>query len=224
MNDIPTVNRQNNFLPKGPNRTSQIVTTIIPAGQTFPIFQAGQEYYLIVATGQLYIKPNNGSENAYVQGTGLVVDDLNLFASLQIRNPNTYSVVLQIFVGFGGYIDNRLIVYDPNVLQVVYPTYPVNNTANEVLIPDRSGTPILDINGNAFLALNRVGIYVSNLDIGLVYNLQALITAPNPAAVALAVQPLTNIVFPVNADLRIKIPAGNINAIVSEIYNAIRPA
>lgn len=214
--------QQNNvgrFGAKGVNRTSQIVTTIIPAGATFPVFQAGQRFYLTVATGEVFIKPNNGSESNYVQGTGLEVDDLNIFANVQIRNKNSFPVVLQIFVGFGNFIDNRLIVFDPNNIQACVATAPTTGTLNEIPIPDLSGTTILDANGNTLLALNRVAIYISNQDIANSYDL--LNDAKTKSI--LTIFPLTSIVYNATGNFRMKIPAGNLNAIVSEVYNAIRP-
>lgn len=214
-----------NVIPvSGVNRTSQIVTSVIPAGEFLSIFQAGARFYLIVSTGVLKIKPNNGAENEYVQGTGLAPEENNYFANIQIKNDTPNSIVFQIFVGFGSYIDNRLIVYDPSVFQITFPTSPITSTSNEILIPDRSGTAIVGWNGVSYLALNRIAIYISNLDTGLVYSLQALAGTIQPLALALSVQPASNIVFPSNGDFRIKIPSGNINAIVSEIYNAILPS
>lgn len=210
----------NVLAPKGVNRTSQIVTSIIPANTTIQVFQAGDKFYLVVSTAVLTIKPDKGSGAEYVQGTGCEVDDLNIFASLQISNNTPNAVVFQMFVGFGTYIDNRLIVYDPSVLQVVFPTAPINNVLNEILIPDRSATPIIAANGKKVLALNRVAIYISNLDSGVAYSISDLSPSTD---IFLTVQPQSNIVYPANGNFRIKIPSGNINAIVSEIYNAILP-
>lgn len=218
-NFSPTKSTTDKLAAGGENRTSQIVTTILAANTTFPVFQTGAEFYLIVATGLVYIKPNNGSEAQYVQGTGLKVDENNIFKSLQIRNDNAFPVVMQMFVGFGGYIDNRLIVYDPSVIQAPYSTSGTVNTANQILIPDLSGQAIVGMNGEHFLALNRVSVYISNASPADAYDL--FNTAQTKSIIT--VQPLTSIVFPANGNFSMKVPSGNINAIVSEIYNVIRP-
>jgi len=207
----------NTFAPKGVNRTSQIVTTIVPAGKTFPLYQAGNNFYLIVATGVVIIKPNNGSQNEYVQGTGLIVDDLNIFASIQITNNTPQDIVLRIFVGFGNYIDNRLIVYDPSVLQSPHSVLSTLPGGNVVLIPDLSNTAMTGPNGEKFLALNRIALYVSNNDTGVTYNVQNASGSLN----LVSVFPLTAIVYPVSGDLSIRVPSGGINAIISEVYNVI---
>lgn len=214
-------NRKNDagrFPVSAPNRSSQIITNVILPGEIYPVFQGGDAFYLVVATGKLLIKPNTGSENEYVQGTGLRPGNNAAFNQVQLKNPNSFAVVFQIFVGFGDYIDNRLIVNDPNQVQAPYSTSGVPNVSNDIPIPDLSGQPFIDANGIPMLALNRVAIYVNNIDTGLSYDIQ------NDAAdkALITVLPQTNIVYPANGDLRIKTASANINATVSEIYNAIR--
>lgn len=216
-------NRQNNagrFGATGENRSSQIITNVIGANETFPVFQPGDAFYLVVATGKLLIKPNTGSQNEYVQGTGLRPGNNAIFKQVELKNPNTFPVVFQLFVGFGDYIDNRLIVNDPNQIQAPYATHPVPNVSNDLAIPDLSGQAFIDANGIPMLALNRVTIYVSNIDLALIYDIR------NNAdtATMLSVQPSSNIGYPANGNFRIKTPSANINATVSEIYNAIRAA
>jgi hypothetical protein len=226
--ETATSNRQNSvgrFGPTGINRSSQVITSIIPAGAKLPIFQAGDTYYIVVATGILTVKPNNGSQNEHVQGTGKRVKEEAIFANIEVGNPNTFNVVVQIFVGFGDYIDNRLIISDPNVSEVSYPTAPVPNVSNEILIPDRSGQTIVDVNGNVFLAMKRTAVYITNLDLASVYNLYggAAGTVTPVAPTILGVQPASNILYPGSGDFRMKLPAGNLNAVVAELYSAIRP-
>lgn len=201
----------------GVNRGSLIVTTIVPANSAQQFFASGQTFYLVVCTGVLKIKPNNGPEAEYVQGTGLVADSLNLFKALQITNEGASPVVARIFVGFGDYIDNRLIVYDPSVIQAPYPTYPVPNVAGIVAIPDKTGQAVLGINGERYLALNRISLYISNLTVADAYD---LCNADGSKAV-LRVFPATSIIYTGNGDLSMRVPSGNLNAIISEVYNVI---
>lgn len=209
---------QANVIPvDGVNRSSQIVTSVIPANGFLSIFQAGARFYLIVATGVLSIKPSNGSENDYVQGTGLSPEETNYFANIQIRNHTAKPIVFQIFVGFGNYIDNRLIVYDPSVIQAPHSVLSTLPGGNTVLIPDLSNTAMVGPNGEAFLALNRIALYVSNNDSGVTYNVQNSAGTKN----LVSVFPLTAIGYPISGDLSIRVPSGGINAIISEIYNVI---
>lgn len=202
----------------GENRSSQIITTIIPANGVTPVDQAGTTFYLPLATGTVYIKPSSGSQNQYTQGTGERAMQ-NPFTRLEIQNKNPFNVIISIFVGFGDYIDNRAILYNPLVSNIVYPTYPVPNAAGNILIPDLSGGAFIDLNGNNFLALSRVAVYISNLDTGLTYTL----TDTAATKSVLAVPPGTDIVFPVNGNLRIHVPSGVVNALVSEVYSSVTP-
>ena len=199
-------------------RSSQIITTIIPSGQSFPVLAAGDEFYLPLATGTVSIKPNTGSENLYTQGTGLSVKE-NPFNQLQVKNSNAFNVIISIFVGFGNYIDNRAILYNPLVANIVLPTWPAPNVATNLPINDISGNAFIDANGVNRLALTRVSIYISNLDLATAYTLKDSTGTMG----VVTVQPQTEIVFPVNGNFLLSVPAGNVNAIVSEIYQAVLP-
>lgn len=202
-------------------RSSQTITTIIPAGGSTIISQAGQEFYLVLATGPVLIKPNNGSFNQYVQGTGEIANARNLFNNLQVKNPNTVSsVIISIFVGFGDYIDNRAILFNPLVVNAVYGTYPVTNSLVDILIPDLSQTSITDVNGVSRLALSRETIQVFNLDSGVVINIKNMALTKTVAVV----QPLFSATLPMSGDFKIHSPSAMLNCIVSEIYSTVLPS
>lgn len=200
-------------------RASQIVTTIIPAGKSIPILVAGSEFYLTLATAPVLIRPNTGAESQYTQGTGSR-EEQNPFSQLQVTNQTASNIVISIFVGFGNYIDNRVILYDPLVKQAVVAVAPIPNVTATIHIPDLSGQAITDINGVSYLALGRVGIYISNLDLASSYSLT---DALGVVGAAIVVQPQTNIVFPVSGDYRMHLPSSNLNAVVSDVYNAVLP-
>lgn len=200
-------------------RSSQVITTIIPANSSFPIFQAGNKFYLPLATAAIDIKPNGGSFATYTQGTGQGNDN-STFDQVQIRNNNAFNVIISIFVGFGDYIDQRAILYDPLVQTIVYPTYPVANAAVTVNIPDLSGQSIVDLNGTVYLAIARVGIYISNLDVAAVYTLSDY---PGIIGSVLAIQAQTEITFPVSGNYKIRNGVAPVNCFVSEAYRAVQP-
>ncbi len=199
-------------------RSSQIVTTIIPAGESFPLLAAGDEFYLPLATGTISIKPNTGSDNLYTQGTGLRIKG-NPFNQLQLTNNNAFNVIVSIFVGFGNYIDNRAILFNPLVGEIVLATWPTPNVAATLNIPDLSGNAFTDVNGIKRLALTRVAVYISNLDLATAYTMQDI----SGARGIVTIQPASDIVYPANGDFRLHVPAGTVNAIVSEIYQAVLP-
>jgi hypothetical protein len=199
-------------------RSSQILNLIVPANKPIQLFQAGQQFYLVLATGTVKIKPNNGSENTYTQGKGQIVPPDNQFSSLQLTNPNPFDIIVSIFVGFGDYIDNTVILFNPQVNSVVYPTFPVIAAANNVTITDRSGSAFVDPNGNSWLALQRTHIYITNYDLGLTYGIKNVANSQT----ILGVLPQTNVVLDFAGTYQIN-DAANLQLIICEVYMAIVP-
>ena len=206
-------------MPVAVAKSSQIVTSIVQAGQPYPIRQTGEAFYLTLASGPLWIQPEGGSLDQYSQGTGKRQDPSLPFKGLQIFNRTSKAIVFQLRDGYGDYIDNRVILANGLVSDVVLPTSPVANSLNEIDIPDLSSTSILDVNGVAWLAIQRKAIYISNLDTASAYNLEGL----DSHLVVITAHPQSALVFPVAGNFRIKLPLSNINAIVSEIYEAVLP-
>lgn len=201
-------------------RSSQIVTTVLPANSGMPIFQAGDNFYLILATDGIEIQPFKQSRNVYSQGTGQSSPD-SPFDGIQLYNTNSTNVVISLFVGFGSYIDNRLILANPLVSNISYPTAPVPNLVNAILIPDKTALPITDVNGVNYLGLQRQAIYVSNLDVSTTYYIKD--TAGIVGSV-LAVAPGFSVVYPAQGDFSLRPSgAGNVNCVVSEVYSAVKP-
>lgn len=196
-------------------RNGQLITQSIAANGTHQIFVAGTNFYLNVATAKLRIKPLGSQESEFVQGEGLNVT----FKALEIRNPNPYPVVFSLWAGYGAYIDNKTILYNPNVKEVVFPTYPVPVAANTIDIIDYSGQQITDINGKVWLALGRSGIYVSNIDLAVDIVIES---GTVPGAGALVTFPRTATVFPVSGDYKIR-QGSPVNGYISETYQAIEP-
>lgn len=205
-------------------QTSRVIATSIAAGATIPFAAAGTEFYLSACSSTLNIKPSNGEFVAYVQGTGLDVKSGNAFNSVQINNPNNFPVVFQLFIGFDGFIDNRLYEVIQSTPNVAYPTYSVPNLAPAVAITDLSGQGFFDINGNPWLALYRQYIVVCNLDASAVMLVQAAgaLTGNGPAIAM--VQPLTSWIEQLSGNYSLNLGGGNINAVVHEIYAAIPPS
>jgi len=203
------------------SRTSQVLRNIVPAGGTIQYPVTGNTFYVLFASATLNIKPGTGSSNPYETGTGLAAPEINSFGSLQISNPSASPVVFEIFVGFDGFIDNRLIVANTGLRQVAYPTYPVASAAASVAINDLSGTPITDINGNNWYAAQRLAIIVCNPDPGVTLLLQEAGSSVSNGPAIAVIYPLTSLNYPVSGNYSLSVGGGNINAIVSEIYNAI---
>lgn len=216
------INSSGNFAAVGPlGQTSIIYPCIVPAGETVPVPAAGTVFYVTICTAPIDIRPLNGVFNTYTNGKGLKLQKENAFGALEIRNLNAFAVVVQLFVGFDEFIDNTLILANTGQTVVAYPTYPQASAAAVVDITDRSGSKFQDINGNYWYALQREAMYIFNPDAGVTLLVQhaATVVANGPAIAV--VYPETSLRLNVSGNYRLNTGGGNINAIVSEFYNAI---
>jgi hypothetical protein len=205
----------------GASRNGTIITTVIQPGTTFALPNSGSNFYFILATAPLACRPSNGSWNTYSQGTGLRADEENYFTILEVRNDATVAVVFSLFIGFGGYIDNRLITSGDIIQNILFPTYDgVTAGANNVAIPDRAGQQFLDSNGLLWLAVERRALQIFNNSTGVTIQLKNDAGTQNVALVF----PQTGITLPMAGDFRITPPSANVDGIVSEIYAAVQPS
>jgi hypothetical protein len=194
-------------------------TATVPGTLNLPAF--GTQFYFRVLTGTLHVKTKSMTFSPYEQGEGQNFDFDNAFDLLEFRNDNAYPVVFEVCISFAGFIDNKLILSQGTNFAVAYPTYPTPSSAAVVDINDLSGTKITDINGDQWYAINREAILVFNNDTGvtLLLQLKGSVTANN-LAVGI-IYPVTSIRFDFSGDYCLNVGGGNINAIVSEIYNCI---
>lgn len=198
----------------------------IPAGQTFTQPAFGTRAYLVVATASVNMRVRGrdygaGAYSLFSQGTGVGEPNAaEQFDVVDIQNFNGYAVVVSLWVGYADFIDNRLILDATINKAVTYPTQPVAGATN-INIPDISGTNFTDINGKGWIAISRVAIIISNLDTGVTLLLQAAgaSTASGPAV--LMSPPGLPVSHSSSGNFSINVGGGAINAIVSEIYQAI---
>ena len=205
-----------------PARVGQVTAVPIAAGQSTTISGSGTSAYIVIATAPVNVrtrgKAGTSSYTTLTQGTGIKGAE---FDAVDLQNPNTVPIIVQIWTGLSEFIDNRLIIANQSIPQVIYPTYPTANAAASVNFVDLSGTGFTDINGNQWLALYRVAILIFNIDSGTTFLLQkAGATGPGAPAVG-AIYPLTSVNLPVSGNYCLNVGGANINVIASEIYSAI---
>lgn len=215
------VNSSGSALPDAKSRASLVITNIIAPGATVPFPVTGTQFYLMFATNSLNIRPSGGIFNPYVSGTGEQFDLANAFALVEVNNPTAAPVVFQLFIGWQQFIDNRLFLQNNQLPLVAFPTYPTANSATNVNINDLSGTQFTDINGIKWYAITRTALQVFNPDTGVTLLLQKAgsVVANGPAVGV--IYPQTSLTLPISGNYCLNIGGGNINAIVSEIYQAL---
>lgn len=202
-------------------QSSQRYVNIIAPGGTIQIPAAGTQFYFRTATTELQVRPSGGNFSAYQQGEGLNVARENAFTFLDIRNESAGTCIYELFIGFDGFIDNKLILSLTLNFNVLFPTYTTPNSAAVVTITDRAGTLITDINGKQWYAIQRIAILVFNPDTGVTLLVQQLgsVVANGPAVGV--VYPQTTLRLDCVGSYTLHLGGANINAVVSEIYNCI---
>lgn len=203
------------------SRTSLLVNNIVPAGGILPVPAAGTQFYVTISTGLIGIRPSGGVFNNYAPGTGLQLEEINAFDLLEVKNENSFAVVFQLFIGFDQFIDNRVIVNQTGQALVARPTYDTPSSAASVDIDDISGQQFSDVNGNNFYALSREAIYVFNPDAGVTLLLQESGSIVSNGPAVAIIYPQTSLRYAASGDYSLNVGGGNINAVVSELYEAI---
>jgi hypothetical protein len=198
----------------------------IPAGKTITQPAFGTRAYLVVATAAVNMRCRGrdygaGAFSIFAQGTGVGEPNAaEQFDVVDVQNFNAFAVVVSLWVGYADFIDNRLIL-DATINQAVtYPTQPTP-TATNIPIPDISGSQFVDINGKAWIAISRVAIIISNVSTGTTLLLQQFgsVVANGPAV--LASPPGLPIAHNSSGNFCLNVGGATIEAIVSEIYQAI---
>jgi len=219
--DVKPLNSSGKVLPVQRAQRSAIVPVLIPANSTIPIAAAGTQFYVLQTSAAVNIRVSGGAFNTYYAGTGENYVVEQPFSNLEIQNPYSTNISCLIFVGFSDFIDKRLYLTNSQFPQVVYPTAPVPNVAASIAINDRSGTQITDINGNLYWAVKRFAVVISNFDTGTTYILQKAGGTGGITPGLLGVFPQTNVNLPIDGNYSLATGGGNINCIVSEIYQVI---
>jgi hypothetical protein len=218
--------------PQLASASTRNIAQSIAANGNFQLPGKGQQFYFDVASATLQVRVtvngNVGAWTNYAQGTGLNIAEYDpnaVYDNIEIQNPNAFPVIFSIRCGFQGFIDRRSILQVGQIQQVAYPTSPTAGGTARIDIPDLSGTQFLDINGTAWLAINRLAIVLTNYDNTSNYLLQAAgaLTNNGPSITgSLAAKP--PLFVPVSGHFSIYNGGAAMNLTVSEIYNAISPS
>jgi hypothetical protein len=220
--------------PVSPAKTARQVPIAIQAATVlnglvqpaeFQIMQSGNLFYVLSTSAPLTIQPvragSIGGANIFGTAQGQPVSDG--FETLSIKNFSLFPIVALIWVGYDNFINDQLTLVNSSYAQVARPTYknPASAPLTKVVIDDISGQPFLDINGNKWGALARVAILVFNTDSGQTLLLQGAASNSGAGDAIGVIYPLTPVRFDLSGDYSLNNGGSNINAVVSEIYNAI---
>lgn len=229
-NRVSTVGAQ---VQPTPNQLAGSFANTIPANSTIPVSIQGSFFYMQACSAPVQIKAGGSDFEVYAPGTGYKMPDQpqpdgtkipGSFSLIQVRNPNNFPVAFAVFIGFGEYIDNRVILQQGlqfPIMKVTYSGTPA--VAGPILIPDISGQAFNDENGVTWLAISRTVLYIDNLstvsNLTLLNSTSAVINPGNCGTIF----PSTTRTFPVSGGFSLNPGGGPVQACVIEIYNAITP-
>lgn len=135
------------------SRSSSVLTTVLAPNEERGFSAYGQRFYFINATAPLEAKTDLSAYKPYRKGTGENFTDEFRFKRVQFHNPNTYSIFIQVFVGFGDYLDTTSELVE---------SFTQGTGTSTVTIP---ATTSITLNGNpSGIQLQRKSLIVSNLD------------------------------------------------------------
>lgn len=94
------------------NKVSIAKLITVPPGESFPVREAGDYFYIIETTGTVQIRTSISTAwQPYQVGTGKVLKH-GQFSWIEIRNQTANPIRLALYLGFCRYIDKRLNVFN----------------------------------------------------------------------------------------------------------------
>jgi hypothetical protein len=112
----------NRFAPEGLSRSAQLITAVVPAGETRQFNVAGNFYYFFECDFNIKVRTDVGSDKLFNVGMGEQVPDGSFFRFIILDNTDGVDdCSFELYAGFGRPIDNRLNVVRerPNGTQAV---------------------------------------------------------------------------------------------------------
>jgi len=147
---------------------------LIPSSTTIEV--PGSYFYVKLTSAAIQIRLPGGSWSSYLTGDHIQVEKENAWQRLEIQNANPNPLAAAIFVGWDTFGTDRLILQSPENPQIIFPKYAssaglynaatglwdASGSAEYVDVVDLSGQLIVDTSGNQWLAIQRVGLIITN--------------------------------------------------------------
>lgn len=183
----------------------------IPAGDIHGVSVQGVGFYLKACTAQIEVKTDTTAFQSYRKGQGESYSPPlnangeieNAFTRLEFKNPNAFTVTVEVWAGYGDFRDNRFEIVD------AYSE--ITGEATNTI----AGAATVTLNGNPTgNQIQRKALLVTNLDPSS--NLEILDTDDN---ICLYVLPSTSITFPCSGVVKVKNNTGSaISLAISQIW------
>ena len=193
-------------------RSSAVKASVIPAGGIFGVNQYGNRFYFLNATAGVLVRADQGVEKPYRKGTGEDFEKQGMaFSRLEIRNPSAFNVYVQVWVGFGEFLDTTSELIELFTQYYAVPLVSQVIAAGSYLLLDGSPSGV---------QLQRKAFTVSNNDIAnslIIKDVDPVTNLPiNGGTLVFA---KTSIMLPISGKVIIaNETAGDIVAYVSELW------
>jgi hypothetical protein len=191
------------------NLSSQVLTFFIEPGKTFIVNTAGQSFYFLDCSAEVFVSIPGTGRMPHTNGTGRNVQQTSYFDRIEIENKQTYRVYIRLYVGnTDGYIDNRLnLVNEKGIVERI--TKAIGWDGSSI-----AGNEHVDFAGLfQYPLIHRKALLVTNEDLSLKVELRD--SNDNRLAI---VFPETCILFPSSDFIRVANPnPGSIAVSISEL-------
>ncbi len=132
-----------------------IVSLVIGPGKTVVVPQRGDRFRVYSSPAPLNIRADGQDTfSLFSQQTGVTYP--GFFNLLEVQNPMPNTIVCQIFVSSGAALDDTRTLQAQNVVN--WPTWGPSGGLIIAPIPDLTGSIFKDVQGNSWLAVQRVSI------------------------------------------------------------------
>lgn len=176
-------------------RSSVVQWAVIPAGGTWGISHYGNRFYFQQATSIILARTEHTVDRPYKKGQGEQFPDELRFKRLEISNPNPFDIYVQVWVGFGEFLDSTFEVVDgfTKCFGVPLPSQQIAALSEVYLSGNPTGQQ-----------LQRKAVVISNMDLA---NVLLVMEADNSGVGTVptnVIFPLTSIILPVSGPIVVR--------------------
>lgn len=173
--------------------SSNLLTATLEPNSINSFPQMANGFYFVAATAPVSVSMDSGPRKPYRRGTGETLPNGEFFKRLEITNENPFQVAIQLWLGWGEYIDSRFEIVDNKTKYVAsdITEVPANDSVEFDGAPD------------GFL-MQRKSIFISNMDANI-----SLFLSDSEENTGLVVFPETSVVLDTSDSVKIANETGS---------------
>lgn len=202
------------FPTDGISRSAQTIIATIPAASTRQFNVPGNYFYFVENGGTVWLKTDIGGSKPYQLGTGEIVPPGSFFRFLELENRSAASIDIELYIGFGEYIDKRLNIVRERPASVQPVAEQPTAYVASATVSIAATTAVVFTGTPATGQLRRKAIVISNRDTAA-----SIVVRDDSNAPGTEVFPSTSITLPVSGEIEVYNPTGGAIAVyMAEIF------